>query len=210
MKKLLSIIALLTVCTSLTACSSAVENSIGETESKVSEKRSLEGLRIVRPIEDAVSLINTFEDLEEWSELIVIGEFIDNSGPCYTRSGKIVTDIVSSCPMKITRVLSGDAQVGDVINVLQKESISDDRIITRTELTPMQMGDEWLFCLKHSSEKYGDGWWCVGGSRGRYPTKNSGSNEAVCFSAYSELGVYDREDFHEEFYNKLIEKYGEF
>ncbi len=193
----------------MTACSSVGNNN--ETENYSVKKCDLNKYKFVRLISDSVSLIHTFEDLEAKSELIVVGEFINNSKTCYLRSenGEIPRNAegYSSCPMKITRVLAGSARVGDVINVFQNEWYSDGRFLTDSKLTPMQMGDEWLFCLKHAFDEYGDGWWCVGGSKGRYPTKNSGSNETMCFSAYPELGVYDRSDFQEEFYNKLVEKY---
>ncbi len=220
MKKFFSIITLLIICTTLTACSNTVEKSVAENESVVSKKRSLEGLKAVNnsSTDYTINFVKTFEDLEAWSELIVIGEFIDNSELCYTRTiydagyqKDLILEGVSSCPMKITKVFAGDAEVGDVVNVLQEERIENDRFITHSELTPMQMGDEWLFCLRHAvDECYGDGYWCVSDSMGRYPTKNSGSNEVMCFSDYPELGVYRPDHFHEDFYNALIEKYGEF
>ena len=218
MKKLLMLIASLTVCMALTACSNITENNIGETESRFTEKRSLEGLKIVRSMDYTVSLIKTFEDLESESDLVVIGEFIDNPSTCYKQyeyddffQKDLLIAIASSCPIKITKVLAGDAQVGDVINVLQEEGIHNERFISNSKLTPMQMGDEWVFCLTRSvNEKYGGGYWCVSDNKGRYPTKKSASNEVMCFSDYPELGVYEQSDFNEEFYNKLIEKYGEF
>lgn len=211
MKKFISIIAALTLCAALTGCNGISENS---------GKRSFEGLKLVKTSEGAYTInrVKSFEDLEERSELIVVGEFIDDSEICFTRSQYLamfekecLIEVVSSCPMKITKVLAGDANVGDVVNVLQKEGVDDDQFITDSPLTPMQKGDEWLFCLRlNTDERVGDGYWCVGDERGRYPTKNSGSNEVMCFSDYPELGVYEEKDFQEDFYNKLLEKYGEF
>lgn len=221
MKKLLSIIASLTVCTVLTACSNTI-NNIGENESRVIEKRSLEGLQIVKSVDYldyTVDRVKTFEDLESFSSLIVIGEFTDNSSVCFrgtyfddAHQKEVEFQVVSSCPMKITKVLAGDAHVGDVVNVLQEEHISNGSFISRSKLTPMQMGDEWLFCLEYCADKRSDGnsYWCVGDSKGRYSTKNIGSNEIMCFSDSPELGVYNEDDFQEEFYNALLEKYGDF
>ncbi len=208
MKKFFLIIALLMVGMTLTACSTTGENNIRENESKVIEKRSLEGLEPVRSMDYTISFVHTFEDLEERSDLIVIGEFIDNPKTCYNKT----PNIISSCPMRVTQVLAGDVQVGDVLTIYQLEGIEDDRFFSRSNLTPMQMGDEWFFCLgRDIDEDFNvDGYWCVSDNKGRYPTKNSGSNEAVCFSNYPELGVYEESDFQEEFYDQLLEKYGEF
>lgn len=217
MKKVMSVIVLLIACMTLTACSYT-----NESESKVIEKRSLEGLKIAKSagyLDYTIDLVKTFEDLESFSSLIVIGEFTDNSSVCFrgnyfddAHQKEVEFQVVSSCPMKITKVLAGDAQVGDVVNVLQEEHISDGSFISRSKLTPMQMGDEWLFCLEYCPDERSDGnsYWCVGDSKGRYPTKNSGSNEVMCFSDSPELGVYEESDFQEDFYNMLLEKYGDF
>lgn len=209
MKKIVSIISALALCAALTACSSA-----GENESYAVNKRDLNDYKKVEMLYDGISLINTFEELESASELIVTGEFINNSKTCYLldSSGykKNGTHGYSSCPVKVTRVLAGDAQVGDVINVLQNEWYSNGKFYTLSRLTPMQMGDEWLFCLERcKDERIGDNnsYFCVSDNKGRYPTKNSDSNETMCFSAYPKLGVYKRSDFQEGFYNKLVEKY---
>lgn len=203
MKKILSIIAVLTVCTILTACSSVTKNG---------GRKSLEGLELVRISSYTISTVKSFEDLERESELIVIGEFIDDPEVCYKRySGNSVAEIASLCPMKITKVLAGDADIGDVVNVFQKSGIYNDKFITSSKLTPMQNGDEWVFCLwQNSDERIPEGYWCVSDNKGRYPAQNSASNEVMCFSDSPELGVYDQDDFQEEFYNKLLEKYGEF
>ncbi len=197
MKKFLSILAILTVCLTFTACRG--------------EKNRFEGLKLVKSDKYFISLANSLEDLESYSDLIVIGEFIGDSEHCcerYSDNGAL-TEVVSSCPMKITKVLSGDAKVGDVVDVFQKEGIYNDTFISDSELTPMQNGDEWLFCLSRSSEeRLPDGYWCVSDYKGRYPTSNSGSNEIICFSDRPELGVYNEEFFQEDLYNELVEKYG--
>lgn len=201
MKKIISIISALALCVTLTACNTAVEN-----ESVVIEKRSPEGSEPVGSTDYTVKLISTLEELEARSDLIVIGDFIDNPKTCYNTPSMRAF----SCPMRITKVLAGDAQVGDVMPIFQLELIEDDRVVAHSKLTPMQMGDEWLFCLNHVNNMYGDGYVCVEDNKGRYPTKNSCSNEVVCFSDHPELGVYEESDFQEELYNQLLEKYGEF
>lgn len=208
MKKLISIAAIILGCALFTACNTATAENSG--------KSRFEGLECVKNhTAEKVDFVNTFEDLENISELIVEGEFIDDSEIVYEEYSynysiqkDLLIRVVSSCPMKITKVYSGDAKVGDIINVLQEEGIHNDRFIAHTMLTPMQKGDEWVFCLGHSRSENYDGYWCVADHKGRYPSKNSASNEIMCFSDYPELGVYERSDFQEGFYNKLVEKYG--
>ena len=206
MKKILSIIAILSICGTLTACNSSTEN--------VSETKRLDELELVNIQADYIHLAESFDDIEKVSELVVVGKFIDDEKVCYERyeyddyfKKDVLCEIISSCPMQITKVLSGNAKVGDVVNVLQREGRWEDRYITHSALTPMQKGDEWVFCLGRSnSDKY-DGYWCVSESWGRYPTKNVSANEKISFSDYGERGVYELGDFNENFYNQLVEKY---
>lgn len=204
MKKLFTLITALVLCTSLTACNTSAH----------SEKSRFEGVEIARAHSNYISFVESFEDVEKFSDLIVVGEFIDDSEVCYTRFSHdrriekdIPVEIVSSCPMKITKVLSGDAKAGDIIDVHQREGLYEGKFITLSPLTPMQKGDEWIFCLSYSHKENYKGYWCIGGSYGRYPTKNAASNERICFSDYPELGVYEKSDFCEDYYNELVKKY---
>lgn len=205
MKKILSLISALEVCCALTAC-----NSPKETEAK-----SLEDLEFVHIDADYMSLHNSFDDIEKNSELIVEGRFIDDEKVCYERYSyedsiqkDVLVEIISSCPMKITKVLSGGTKVGDVVNVVQREGVFMDRFISQSPLTPMQKGDEWIFCLKRTKSENYDGYLCVGGASGRYPAKNSSNNKKTRFSKCSELGVYNKSDYNDEYYNQLVKKYG--
>lgn len=206
MKKIISIIVALMVCSALTACNG--------TNSK---KHRFEGLIFVNSVGDCLSNLDSFDAVERVSEFVVVGEFIDDASVCYEGymydgyfENDILINIISSCPMKITRVLSGDAKVGDVVNVLQREGIWKDRFVSFSHLTPMQKGDEWVFCLRRSDpeSEHCEGYWCIGVKSGRYPTSNVGANETMCFSDHPELGVYEKYDFNEKIYNELVEKYG--
>lgn len=207
MKKIISAITALAICLALAGCSGAPEN-----------KHRFEGLEFVCTERDYVSNLKNFDDIVLLSDLIVVGEFIDDASVYYEEYeykdffGKdVLTDIMSSCPMKITKVLYGNAKEGDVLNIVQREGIWEDKFVSRSPLTPMQKGDEWIFCLKHTTEKYDhceDSFKCVAGSWGRYPTNNVGSNERMCFSDHPDLGVYEESDFNQKFYNELVEKYG--
>lgn len=206
MKKILLITALLLICGGLTACNASTLNE--------SKTKSLEELEFVHVEADYVTLCDSFDDIENASDLVVVGKFVDSESVCYERYAyeeyfqkDVLVEIISSCPLQITKVLLGDAKVGDVVNVLQREGIWEDRYISHSALTPMQKGDEWVFCLCRSDSENYDGYWCVADSLGRYPTKNSSANEKMCFSDYRELGVYNKGDFNENYYNQLVEKY---
>lgn len=204
MKKLITVITALALCLVLTGC-----NSAPKTTSR------FEGMKFAKTETDGIKLAKTFDDVIDMSDFIVVGEFIDDSEvvrefQVYDQNLKkdLTVDVVSACPMRITKVLYGDAEIGDIVNVLQAEGVCNNVFMTRSLLTPMQKGDEWIFCLSRAKSHDLDGYWCVGQSDGRYPTNNVGSNETMCFSDYPELGVYQRSDFNEKFYNELVEKYG--
>lgn len=204
MKKLLTLITTLVLCVFLTACNTAEQN----------EKSRFEGMKFLRTSADGIKLSKTFDDVIELSDFIVVGEFIDDSEIVWEyqlhddRFNKDVTvDVVSSCPMKITKVLYGDANEGDIVNVLQAEGVLGEVFMTRSMLTPMQKGDEWIFCLSRAKTHDLNGYWCVGESDGRYPSPNSDSNEIMCFSDYPDLGVYEESDFNSEFYDQLKAKF---
>lgn len=204
MKKLLTLITALVLCVSLTACNSAEQNKTSR----------FEGMRCSRISADGVKLAKSFDDVINLSDYIVVGEFIDDSETVWDYqlhddqfNKDITVDVVSSCPMKITKVLYGDAREGDIVNVLQTEGVVGNTFMTHSLLTPMQKGDEWVFCLSRAKTHGLDGYWCVGESDGRYPSQNSSSNEAMCFSEHPELGVYEESDFNREFYEQLKAKF---
>lgn len=73
--------------------------------------------------------------------------------------------------MQITKAFSGNVKVGDVVDVLQREGKWQDRYISQCSLTPMPKGDEWVIRLKRSNSDKFEGYRCVSGPLGRYPTK---------------------------------------
>lgn len=204
MKKIIALICTLALCITLTACRG---------DSKGDGKSKLEGLEFTRAYAcvDYLNVFNDFEALENASDLVVVGEFIGDSKVCWDTFTNY-DNLTSSCLMKITKVLSGDAKVGQLINVLQNEGVLENEFVTGSQLTPMQKGDEWVFCLVYSEAHAAccDGYYCLGDGdiEGRFPTKNADSNQKMCFSDYPELGVYDRANFNERFYSELVEKYG--
>lgn len=194
MKKIISIIAALTVCLSLTACSKSPQTG------------PFAGLELV----DASGTLNrlhydTLLSLEDISDVAVIGRFLDDSVQEIDYQNGVVSDLTSFNTIEITKVLSGDVNVGDHLRIAQAYGVLDDRLISFSKLTPMQKGDEWIFFLRLSS--VGEIYWCAGDTDGRYPIKNS-SNEIMPLAESPELGVYNEADFNKTIYNELVEKYG--
>lgn len=199
MKKIISIIALLAACAAMTACNKTYESA-----------DRFAGLELFRPAaNDRVVVFTNLSSLENACDLVVVGKFADD--PVQTEyyfdpdNKKFLYNVISTCPIEISRVIKGDIETGDKINVLQRYGIVDDRLIVFDELTPMQKGDEWLFFLKYHSPL--DGYWCWGDTDARYPTKNSSENAPMPLSDSPDIGVYNEENFNREIYNEIIEKY---
>lgn len=198
MKKFYSIVSLLLAATTLTACNN------------VSPKDEFAGLKFVSVPTDRI-VYDSLEEVEEQSDLIVVGKFTDKAAQKtdYKHMPQddkdVVWNVTSTNSVKISRVLKGDKEVGDEIKVSVYYGVVDDQLITFSSLTPMQKGDEWVFFLKKQDDA--DMYWHVGDSCGRFPTKNSSGNSAVSFSENSDLGVYDEDEFKSDIYNELVKKY---
>ena len=199
MKKIISIIAALTVCLTLTACNN------------VSQTNKFDGLEFVKVETDRIGY-NSLKSIEDASDIVVVGEFIDDpvqreeytSLPAFDH--EVINNVISTSTLKISRVLKGSINSGDEIKVSVRYEIVDGRLITFSALTPMQKGDEWVFFLKKQDDA--DVYWLRGDSDGRYPTKRSAENEIMPLSEASELGVYDKSDFNRAIYDELVSKYG--
>lgn len=194
MKKLISVIAALALCASLTACSKAPEND------------KFAGLKFVDASETMNRLrFDTLESLENGADIAVVGQFINDSVQTVDYDSGLFTDITSSNTLKVTKVLFGDVEVGDELNIKQSYGILDGELISFSKLTPMQKDDEWIFFLKLASD---NSYWCAGDSDGRYPTKNSSENGIMSLSEAPELGVYNESEFKRAIYDEIVEKYG--
>ena len=201
MKKLISIIAALAVCITLTACNGS------------KPKDEFAGLELVNLSENVNRIrYDTLEALEYGSDVIVVGKFIDESVQTADyeydpNAGRdIFTYIRSFNTLEVTKVISGNVNVGDHLKVGQSYGVIDDRLISFSKLTPMQKGDEWIFFLLYAPD-LDDTYWCAGDSDGRYPTKNSSNNEIMPLSDTPELGVYDERDFKHVIYDEIVKKY---
>lgn len=200
MKKIISIITVFTVCAALTACST-------EEESVVPDK--YDGLELVRWDCD-MYLYDSLAKLEKDSHLIVIGEFIgeDRQDIDYQYDvdfeKDIITNVKSTNTIRISKVFKGDVEEGDCVDIHQRYGITDGRLVSFSDLTPMQKGDEWLFFLKSSSDQ--NGYWCASDTYGRYPVPNV-ENEPMPLSDSPNLGVYSEQNFQKDIYNEILEKY---
>lgn len=201
MKKIITIISALAVCAMLTACDTAPESG------KVNR---FEGLELLVPAEvDRIVDFTDLESLEEACELIVVGTFADDPvqeefyGEPATK--KFLYNILSMCPVKVSKVFKGDLSVGDTVNVLQCYGIVDDKLIMYDMLPPMQKGDEWLFFLHKHEEK--DAYWCWGDTDARYPTSNSVNNAPVPFTDAPELIENGYAKYDKRIYKEIVEKY---
>ncbi len=151
------------------------------------------------------------DNLEEASDLVVVGTFVEDPiqnldyhyNPFFGK--EIIGNVSSTSSIEISRVIKGDVKVGDMVKVSQGYAVNDGQLITLSCLTPMVKGDTWVFFLSTANDcGY---YWCTGDSDGRYPVSTV-QNQSLEISEYSGLGVYNREDFKDEIYNELVEKYG--
>lgn len=167
------IIFILAAALLLTACSTT-ENAEIEPISEVTESLNeiietldtLELTEIVHVHSDRI-VFRTLERLldPEWGEgkqIVVIGEFIEEAKSEFIfkydeHFGKeIVRDVRSFNQLRITEVLQGDVQVGDIVTVVQRYAFEEGRfdngdgrnaLVTFSGMTPMNKGDKWIYFL---------------------------------------------------------------
>lgn len=199
MKKIISIILALSACVVFTACKNT------------SNTNSFAGLKLVRAEVDRITY-DSLESIENASELVVVGKFIDDTvqrveyKSISEFDSEVVDNVISTNTLKISRVLKGNKNSGDEIKVSVRYGVVDGNLLTFSSLTPMQKGDEWVFFLKKQSDA--DIYWHRGDADGRYPTKNTSGNGIMPLAESPELDVYDKADFNEKIYNEIVEKYG--
>ena len=150
------------------------------------------------------------ESLENYSEIVVVGTFFEES----TQEIKykymdifdkeVLFSVKSFNEIEITKVFKGDVNVGDTLKIGQEYAVVEDRFVTESALTPMMKGDTWIFFLEPSDN--GEYYYCVSYSEGRYPVKDFVYTR-IALTENEDLGVYDVKDFKEEIYNEILEKY---
>lgn len=210
MKKIITIIAAFATCAALTACGSTPKNSDGSSVSQNTD--TFAGLKLKRAgITDRV-VFNTLDELERSSHIAVVGTFINDAeqevdyeyDPYFKKD--IIVDINSTNTIEVTKVLMGNVNVGDELKIDQNYGIVDGELITFSELTPMQKGDEWVFFLRKVAKS--DHYICTAESDSRFPTKSSASKNGIMpLAEGAELGVYNEADFNDGIYKEIVEKY---
>lgn len=200
-KTIVSAICAFALCATLTACS--------QTPKEI--PKDFSGIELLKWGESDRRVYDDLETLEESSDLVVVGTFIGDSvqNLDYHYSeffGKeIIGNVHSMNTIKVSRVIKGDIEEGDTVEIRQGYAVEDGQLITSSDLTPMVNGDTWVFFLSTANDcGY---YWCTGDSDGRYPV-NAVQNQSLAVSEYSALGVYDRQNFKDKIYGELVEKYG--
>lgn len=122
--------------------------------------------KTVKKVDEDRVIYYDINDLSEASDLIVIGEFCEDTCQNCDAPGTFAADAVSSNVINVRKVLKGEA--AETVKISQKYCISTDgELLTFSELTPMKKGDTWLFFLSYDAQN--DTYWCAGDFTGRYP-----------------------------------------
>lgn len=122
-------------------------------------------------------IYRNLHELINAADVVVIGEFCENTVQSleYTFDEEFKKDIINNAISKNTisvkKVLKGDL-VETTIKVSQRYGIDENqnKLITFSEMTPMNESDEWIFFLYY--DKVYDTYWCAGDYTGRYPVPN--------------------------------------
>ncbi|MCL2019862.1 MAG: hypothetical protein FWG70_08915 [Oscillospiraceae bacterium] len=164
-----------------TACS-ANPNSEA-TQEIVNEYNNIE---IIRWMSDR-NIHRTFENLIESAELVVIGEFTEDATPTINYGydlyfeKDVITNYWSTNTILIHEVLKGNIDT-EKISVCQNYAVIEQEsgklgILTSSDLTPMNKGDQWIFFF--GGDKEGSSYWLTGDYTGRYPIPNERLSE-IC------------------------------
>lgn len=195
MKKIIACFLALTILFASTSCSS--------NENGTKNEQSVENVttKVIRSEID-VYIFDNAEALVEGVDLVVVGEHINNGD----YAGGIAV-LRSESSLKITKVLKGDVNVGDTIKIRQLYGVENrdgvDTTIDSSDMLPMKKGDEWLYALTLSDD--GDYYW-VYNVYGRFPVPPSNTSDANDFTA-EQMGRYERNVQHDDYYNELVEMY---
>lgn len=136
------------------------------------------------------------DQIENISDLIVTGTFTGDSrsefelGYDKVMGMNFLSDITSYNTIKISKVFKGDVNIGDEIEI--------------SRMSPMIKGDNWLFFLAKSNRDNSAHYCHMGDYQGRYPipgTENTPPPYAL------DNGIYAPEDFRDDIYSEILEKY---
>ena len=229
MKKII-LTVILTTSLLLTACSNIAEEGVHTTSGFVTvNMENIESAGIVGT-SNSISYSNVQQMLEaaDWgsgtledfsADLVVIGEFIGDTQAKLRKQysehfGKDVVFFADAFnELKIIEVLDGKADVGDILPIVQRYGIDEERkmFMSFDGMTPMHKGDRWIYFLKF--DEYTSAYESLGLSDGRYPLPNKETVRATeNFKAernmesldVSMLGVLSSMDFNAELYADVL------
>lgn len=135
-----------------------------------------EKLEIIQVDGDRI-VYNNISDLVSSADLIVIGQFEKTTSQelKYEYSAEYNKDIlvnaISTNEILVQKVLKGNIN-NDTLKISQRYGVIDElnQLITFSEMTQMEKGDQWIFFLKY--DDINDTYWCSGDYSGRYPVPN--------------------------------------
>lgn len=203
-KKLSFIMAAAIAACALSGCNSDTA------EEKQNRALQYEKCGFSKPEVDRV-VYQSLGEVEEKAELIITARVVEEDAlatkPCMydpEAEAPVIVSIYSYCAVEITQVLKGSVKVGDKIIVGQSCGVYENSFYTVSDLTPLQIGDEWIFCLAPNDEGI---YWCVGDSCGRFPLPEKTNYKALPFDAEEQLGVYEMSSYRSEIHKQILEKY---
>lgn len=132
-------------------------------------------------------IYNNLTELMNASDLVIIGEYCKNTEQLIEYSfsdvfnKNIITDITSCNSISVEKVLKGNTDE-KTIKISQRYGIDEnqDKLITFSEMTPMNKGEQWIFFLSY--DEINKIYWCSGDYTGRYPVPNEKIN-SICDEA---------------------------
>ncbi len=188
-------------------------------ESSTALKRS--DYDVARSMSDYVYHYTELEEIEEASELIIVGTIIEESRQEMIRDyepyfGKdVVVDGYRYVKVRIEKSYKGIYQAGDVIEVVQNLVYLDDiqRLFNKSPQLPLEIGDTWFMFLGEWKGAYG----IVCDYYGCYPlpenlSSNAASGMVQSDSSYEnlvaeEFGVYEPEIIQLDLCKEILSKY---
>lgn len=226
MRKIFIILSILGII-SLTACS-VRRNTTGE-ENKTSANNTIEESATKDPnalmveyngeqYEVAFTMFdmkvyNSFEELNNTAEYVVIGEFVEDATQEIKRTydANLQMEVYDSGysvnKFRITRVLKGDINE-EYIYIRQSYAYDDlhKQMVCRSGLTPMTKGSSWIYFLDGYCPD--DIYHPLSDYYGRYPNRYI-DLDRLNAGGYlpEEMGVWKKSDFRNNIYKEMVEYY---
>lgn len=151
--------------------------------------------------------------LEESSDLIVIGEFVDDPHQCYDPDDTLAYRFLDRTSwemeysfnrFRIDKVVKGDRSEGEEIIIYDDGFVHDGEYYCISNLTPMVKGDRWIYFLRsgHNEDGNENGYYSASWE-GRYPVPGSEHEFALNDNVY---GVFDMSEFQKGIYEDIKER----